>query len=205
VRSGDGAFIKPEVMRVQSWYPLEFVAGPNFGALAEEAEDLPLTRPHPIFVSPYMRVVLLPDPNFQIRLKSKSLQGTGSDLSATWLWDVEPLAKGTHTLIAQVDVLQRGANGRYSVFNRYSRRVSVRVVVGPVQEIINDIRDARSIGDAMTNLLKSWRATLLALIALIAAMISLVLVARKLRKLLFRLKKCNSQRESAAGGHRESA
>ena len=41
VRTGGGAFIRPSPMRVGSWYPIEFVAGPNPAALSEEAEKLP--------------------------------------------------------------------------------------------------------------------------------------------------------------------
>jgi hypothetical protein len=156
-------------MRVGSWYSLEFVSGLDFEAVAEEAEELPLTRARPIFVSQNMRVVLLPDPNFEIKPKSKSLQDTGPDLTATWQWDVKPLTIGTHTLIAQVDVLKPEKSGGYSVFNRYSRRVSVRVGVGTLQALIEDIRGAKSLGDALTSLLKSWRATLLALAGLIGA------------------------------------
>lgn len=182
VRAGEGAFVKPDDMRVQRWYPLEFVAGPNGVALAEEAEGVPLTQPHTIFVSRYMRVTLLQDPNFQIRTKSESLQAMGPDLSATWLWDVKPKTEGTHILIAQVDVLQREANGRYTVFNRYSRRVSVRVGVGTLQGTLNDIRNAASVGDALTALFKSWSATLIALTALIAALVGVWSAIRRFRK-----------------------
>ena len=128
-----------------------------------------------------MRVTLLPDPNFQIRQKSKAMQETGPDLAATWQWDVKPAAEGTHTLIAQVDVLEK-TNGRFQVFNRYSRRVSVHVGVGTIQDVLNRIRDAETIGDALTALFKSLRATLLALAGLLLVGFGLRSLIRRHRK-----------------------
>lgn len=182
VRSGTGAFIKPAPMDVGHWYPIEFVAGPSIAALSDEAEESPLTPARPIVVSKLMRVTLLRDPNFEIRPKAKALQETGADLAATWQWDVKPQSEGTHTLIAQVDVLKRNADGSYQVFNRYSRRVSVRVGVGTVQGALNGIRNAESIGDALTALFKSWGATLVALTLLIAAAFSVRSGARRFRE-----------------------
>jgi hypothetical protein len=156
-------------MNVGGWYAVEFVAGPTTGALLEESEDAQLTAPRSIFVSKNMRVTLLSDPNFKIRSKSKALQQTGADLAATWQWDVNPRASGTHTLIAQVDVLRPIADGKFQIFNRYSRRVSVQVGVGTLRGALNGIRNAASVGDALTALFKSWSAMLLALGAFIVA------------------------------------
>lgn len=169
VRPGRGAFIRPSEMEVGDWYPIEFVAGPTEAAISEEAEGSPLTRSRPIIVGPAMRVALLPDPNFQIRSKSQTLQETGPDLSATWNWNVKPLVEGTHTLIATVDVLKSNPGHGFDVFDSYTRRVSVNVKVGEFQSIINDLVNAKTLGDALTALLKSWRATLFALSALIGA------------------------------------
>lgn len=171
VKSGEGAFVRPADMQVDRWYPIEFIAGPSEESLLQESEDLALTPARPIFLSRKMRVVLLPDPNFDIRTKSETLQDTGSDLTTGWAWDVKPKADGTHTLIAQVEVLSPLTDGRYRLLNRYSRRVSVRVGVGTVQAAINDIQDAKSLGDALTALLQSWRATIMAFSALLIAVI----------------------------------
>jgi hypothetical protein len=156
-------------MYVGGWYPIEFVAGPDEAALAQESEDAELTRSRPIFVSKTMRVTLLSDPNFRIRPKSKALQETGEDLAASWQWDVKPLAGGKHTLIAQVEVLRRGTGSRLQVVNRYSRRVSVSVGVGTFQSLLNGIRNAETIGEATASLFEAWRAALVALLALLVA------------------------------------
>jgi pilus assembly protein Flp/PilA len=197
LQSGEAAFIKPDEMRVGKWYPLEFVAGPDLKAIVEESEGLPLTRPHRIFVSHRMSVTLLPDPNFEIQPKSKTIQETGSDLTQTWQWDLKPLAQGNHTLIAQVDVFQRAPNGRYLIFNRYSRRVSVRVGVGTIQQVLQDIRGAQSIGDALTSLLESWRAMLIALALVIGAIIGVVIAWHKLQRHFPRRKQSGGD----TGGH----
>lgn len=182
VRSGQGAFVQPGAMSLHNWYPIEFVAGPDAAALSAESEESSLTHPRPIFVSKVMRVSLLPDPNFQIRPKSKALQETGADLAASWQWDVKPQAAGTHTLIAQVDVLKRKPDGTVEVFNRYSRRVSVRVGAGTLQETLDGIRSAESIGGALTALFKSWSKMLVALAVLIGACLTVIATIGKARR-----------------------
>ena len=146
------------------------------------AEDSPLTKPRQIFVGEKMRVILLPDPNFQIRAKGSDLRENLPDTSATWQWDVRPLRPGSHMLVAQVDVLKKEASGKLSIYKRYSRRVSVSVGVGPVQTLIDRIQDAKSVGDALSALFRSWRIVLLALAALLAAALSVRVAYRKLRE-----------------------
>lgn len=182
IRKGQAAFIRPGDMEVGNWYPLEFVAGPSILALADEAEDAPLTPARPIYVSHDMYVRLLNDPNFQIRAKSKALQETGEDVSATWQWDVKPVRVGTHTLIAQVDVLKRKPDGRFERFNRYSRRVSVRVSVDTMQGVINAIRNGESLGDALGALFRSWSVALKALLGLIILGFGISWAVRRYRR-----------------------
>lgn len=182
IRTGQGAFIKPEIMNTGGWYPIEFVAGPTLESLKAETEELELTTPRPIYVGESMRVRLLKDPNFEIRAKSKDLQQTGPDITATWQWDVKPTAIGTHKLIAQVDVLKRRKDGKYDLFNRYSRRVSVHVTVGTMQSIIDGIRNAEWLGNALSALFRSWGAMLIALGLLIGAAFGVRWRIRKFRR-----------------------
>ena len=182
IRRGQAAFIKPDEMKIGGWYPVEFVAGPTIEALRVESEELPLTKPRPIYVGESMLVRLLKDPNFEIKAKSPALQQTGPDMAATWQWDVKPAARGTRTLIAQVDVLKRRPDGRYDLFNRFSRRVSVRVTVGKVEGVLEGIRNAESIGEALTALFRSLKATLISLGALVAAAFGVRWGFRKFRR-----------------------
>ncbi len=179
VRAGQAAFIRPGEMQVESWYPIEFVAGPTLADLRDEAEGLPLTKPTAIFVSKEMRVSLLKDPNFEVRTKSKALQETGADNAASWQWDIRPHVEGAHTLIAQVDVLRRRHDGRAEVFNQYSRRISVHVEVGTFQGLLNGIRSAETLGEALETLFSSWRGAVVALSTLTAAVFGLYWLIRK--------------------------
>ena len=178
VQSGEGAFLKPADMQVGRWYPIQFVAGPSVSWLQQQSEGLPLTPARQIFVSRKMRVRLLPDANFLIRSKSSELQGTGTSLSGTWAWDLQPLSDGNHTLIAVIDVLSEGRRGDYHVVNRYSRRVTIRVGVGTLQAVISDMRDAKTVGDAVTALFRSWAAVLLAASTMVIAALGLRRVIR---------------------------
>lgn len=182
IRPGQAAFIKPDEMNTGNWYPVEFVAGPTIEALKMETESLPTTKPSPIYVGENMLVRLLKDPNFEIRAKSPALQQTGPDLTATWQWDVKPGRVGSHTLIAQIDLLKRRPDGGYDVYNRYSRRVSVRVSVTDMQGLLEAIRNAESVGDALTLLFWSLRGALVALTALVVAAFGLRWALRKYRR-----------------------
>jgi hypothetical protein len=173
VEEGVGAFVKPPPMEVDHWYVVEFAAGPTEQKIRAETEGQALTAPAQIYVGKWMRVVLLDDPAFEIKRKSpidgKGEQETGLDKTATWLWDVRPKAGGAHSLQAEVEVLDRKADGSFERIDGYTRKVDVTVKVGALRGTLGAIDQASSIGDKLTGLFNSWQKTVTALVALIAA------------------------------------
>jgi hypothetical protein len=170
VRPGRGNFTKPPPMEVGAgWYTIEFHSGPNEQTLSEQAQGAQATPSQPIHVSRHMKVTLQPDPNFLIKPKSDEDQDTGADLAATWDWSVKPLSEGEQTLIAHVQVMMPDSHGNLATYDQYDSHVAVRVTVGSWQGLLNALGNAKSLGDALTLLFKSWRGTLLALAALMVA------------------------------------
>ena len=169
VLPGKGNFTEPEPMEVGAWYPLQFHIGRNAQALADQAQGAPTTAAQPIHISRLMKVTLQPDPDFEIRAKSKDEQDTGADWAATWVWDVKPLTEGKHTLFAHVEVAMLDGKGNTVNYDEYDSRVGVEVKVGSWQGLLNGLAHAKSLGDALTTLFQSWRGTLLALAGLIGA------------------------------------
>jgi len=102
---------------------------------------------------------------------------TGSDKSATWLWNVRPLTGGERTLYATVEVLQRNpdgslkkdANGDYVASKPKTRHADVLVKVGTWKGFMIAIQNAATLGDVLGTLFSSWQKTLVALAALIGA------------------------------------
>ena len=182
VQAGQGAFIMPPPMVIGHWYPVEFIAAPNVSKLANEAEDERTTKPRAIYVGSTMRVSLLPDPSFDIKSKSDEQKETGVDRTASWQWDVRPRVTGNQKLIAQIIILARQPGGHYDIYNRYTRRVAVSVGVGRLQGTLDEIGNAKSVGEALTSLLKSWTAVLLGLAALIGAWAAVKLAIRNSKR-----------------------
>ena len=178
---GRGAFVNTGDMDLENWHRLEFVVGTSEAALAEESEDQELTPSKGIFVAPIMRVRLLPDPNFEIRPQSPAEQNTGADRAASWQWMVKPLKGGDHSLVAQVEVLEREEDGSLRAVDTYKRRVAIKVRVGTWKGFLNALRGAASFGDLLATLFRSWEKTLLGLTALIAAAVGLWAAIRQLK------------------------
>ena len=182
IEEGVGAFVDPGDMEVDNWYTVEFAAGPNVGAITNETEGQKLTAPHQIYVAPLMRVTLLPDANFQTHPQSSDVQQTGLDRTASWQWNVKPLYRGAHGLVAKVEVLKKEEDGSLTVVDSYTRRVEVVVKVGTWKGFLRALAEASSLGDALGTLFRSWEKTLLALTALIGAAVGLWAAIKKLRK-----------------------
>lgn len=128
VAAGQGAFAEPPPLVAGTWSQIEFFAGPDLAALADEAEGEVLARNRAIYISPTMKVTLLPDPEVEIRTKSEALQQLGDDRTASWQWDVRPKSGGDRTLIAQVEVFDDSKPAGPPI-ERYKRRLSVHVEV----------------------------------------------------------------------------
>lgn len=169
IQPGRGAFVDTGAMEVGRWYTAEFIVAPTEAALAEEGGDLPLVRSQPVFTSPYMRVRLVPDRNFEFEPRTPELQPTGLDRSASWQWNVKPLNKGDHWLTAKVEVLARKPDGTLTSIDDYTRRVSVKVEVGTWESFLTALRNASSLGEVFEALFRSWERALLALAALLTA------------------------------------
>lgn len=169
-------------MEVGGWYTIEFHAGPNEQSLSDQAQGAPTTAPQSIYVSRHMKVTLEPDPNFRVRRKSPEEIDTGADLAATWDWDVQPVAGGEHTLIADVEVQMRDGDGRLVPYDQYKSRVSVEVEVGSWEGLLIGLRNAKTLGDALATLFQSWRGTLVALGGLITAAFGVLWAIRAGRK-----------------------
>lgn len=177
VEEGRGAFVDPGDMEIDNWATVEFVVGRDETALAEEAEGQELTAPKAIFIAPRMRVALQQTPNFEVRPQSPDVLALGADRRTSWQWSVKPLAKGSHTLVARVEVLDE----RDEVLDSYTRRVAVNVRVGTWRGFLNALREASTLGDVLGTLFRSWQKTLLALTALIGAAVGLSAAIRRLR------------------------
>lgn len=166
---GVAAFVQPPPMEIGKWYVIEFVAGPDKRRITEEAEDRTLTRERRIYVGNLMRVRLLKDKAFEITPKSDEEQETGADKTATWSWNVKPLASGKQTLQAEVDVIGRKADGTIGKIDGVTRRVDIEVKVNRMDEALGAIDHASNIGDKLTGLFSSWQKTIAALVALLGA------------------------------------
>lgn len=152
-------------MEVGSWYRLEFLVAPDARGIAIEAEGRETTVAGDIFISPVMRVSLLPDENFSVAAQTPTEQKIGLDGRASWHWNVSPKTKsGAFTLVAHVQVLNEG-----EVVDDYTRRVDLRVTVGRRQGIKEEIGFLKMVGEELGALFNSWQKALVALAALIAA------------------------------------
>lgn len=178
---GFGAFRPLDDMEVDNWYTVEFFVAPSKTGLAEEAEGRELTAPSPIWVGRWMRVTLLKDPSFEIRAKTDAEKPTGRDRQASWQWDVRPLTGGERTLYAKVEVLKRNADGSFETIETRTRQVAVKVEVGTWRGFLIALKNAASLGEALSTLFAAWEKTLLALAALITALGGLLVAVRKLR------------------------
>ncbi|HEU0311520.1 MAG TPA: hypothetical protein VFR36_09915 [Sphingomicrobium sp.] len=183
ILKGRGGFVEPGDMNVGLWYPLQFVVGPTEEALSDEAGGQALVPSQAVYVGPMMRVTLLANRNFDIEAQTSALVRPGADNSASWLWNVSPKRDGTHSLQAQVEVLQL-VDGKYVPVESKTRNVSVRVRVGTWQGFMNALQNAASLGDVLTTLFNSWGRTLAALAALIGAIFGVPLAIREGRKRL---------------------
>jgi hypothetical protein len=189
--AGLGAFIKPPVWTAERWYTLEFVAGQNQAALKDVSEDRELTTTRKIWMAPTMRVILDPNPNFEMKPQNpdQEIQELSPDKTAAWFWNVKPLKPGTFTLVARVQALVRGPDGELvkGPDGKLKGRVyppsmvDVQVRVGTKTKALNAIGNASSFGDAFAALFKSWEKMLIALAALIAAVGGVWAAVRKLR------------------------
>jgi len=169
LQDGVAAFVQPPPMEIGKWYVVEFVAGPDKQKIVEEAEDRTLTRERRVYVGNVMRVRLLKDKAFEITPKSDEQQETGADKTATWSWNVKPLASGKQALQAEVDVIGRKADGTMGKIDGVTRRVEIEVKVNRMDEALGAIDQASTVGDKLTGLFSSWQKTIAALVALLGA------------------------------------
>ena len=174
---GVGSFAKPPAMQVGDWYTISFVVARNPSALSNET-DLPLGKPHPVFVSPVMSVRLLEDRNFASKPMTAELKSLGPDLSGVWEWNVSPLRDGAHDLTAEVAVMSPSPSG-YSTLESYTRHVSIRVSVGSWEAFLADLRNVATAGDLVNAVLASWYGVLATLSLLIGAGFGVVWAWRK--------------------------
>ena len=125
-----------------------------------------------------MRVTLLPDPDFDVQAKTNAVQMIGNDLASTWLWSVRPHKGGNERLDALVEVGRMEGN-KFVAADSYTRHVPVRVRVGTWKGFLNALKNASTLGDALSTLFTSWDKTLIALTALIGAVGGLIVAIRK--------------------------
>ena len=165
IQAGQGVFAKPPPMTVGSWSRLEFLVAPDAAGIAAEAGGRETSAADAIFISPVMRVTLLPDPNFDVSPQTPAEQRIGLDKRASWHWNVKPKERGgTFTLVARVQVLDDG-----EVVDDYTSRVDVRVTVGRRERIAEEIGFLTKLADQLAGLFGSWQKALAALAALITA------------------------------------
>ncbi len=178
---GVGRFADPGPMVLGNWYPLKFVAAPDVRATLLEIPDANLTAAQPVYLSPTMRVTLLPDPNFETTPATDAVQNTGKDLTQTWQWNVKPLHDGTQSLTARVEAGELRKDGSFDAKESRTRTVTIRVKVGTWDGFVRALGRASNLGDVLATLLASWEKTLKALAGLIGAVGLVWAAIRKLK------------------------
>ena len=179
---GRGAFVDPEPMLVGNWYPLQFIVGRDEPSLSDQAPGLNLTQAHRVDISPTMRVILLPNPNFKVHHTTPAVQDIGRDRAHMWQWNLKPLHDGIHKLSARVESGGKRSDGSFQAWDSPTRQVSIRVKIGPWDGFVRAVTRASTAGDLLATLFASWEKTVTALIALIIALGALRLAIRHWRK-----------------------
>jgi len=180
-KPGVGGFVAPGDMEVDSWHEVQFAVAPDAVQLQVQVEGQTLAGQKPIYVAPVMRVTLLPNPDFDVQAKTNAVQVIGNDLASTWLWSVRPHKGGKAMLDALVEVGRMNGN-QFVPADSYTRHVPVLVKVGTWQGFLNALKNASTLGDALSTLFTSWDKTLIGLTALIGAVGGLLIAIRKLGK-----------------------
>jgi hypothetical protein len=180
---------------------IEYAVGADDAGISEALEGAEVERTSAIIIGSQMRVTLRPHWNFEIKSANGEVKPLGRDRRQSWSWQLLPKqATGGHRLEAEVEVLD--ASGR--AIEKFTRRVDVNVRVGTWQGLLNALGNARSLGDVLSALFKSWDSAVVSLTALIAALGGLFAAFRRLtpkgrqRSAARRAKRATKKAERAA-------
>jgi hypothetical protein len=160
---------------------IQFSVAPDQAGVVEELDGAAAASMRQITLAARMKVQLLPDPNFEIvPLDPPSgEQPIGLDRRASWIWDVTP--KGTNDRPYRLTAIIRVLDEAGRQIDSYPKYVTVTVRIGTWRGFINALQNARSAGDLVSAVSKSWETAILSITALVTALGGLFVAIRALR------------------------
>lgn len=180
VQEGRGGFAKPPEMWVNTPETIEFFVAPDDAGIELEAEGAEMGATRNLYIGSVMRVTLRPHSNFEILSANGVAKPLGRDRRESWQWEVKPKQReGEFTLFADVAILESMDAGA-RVLEAYPRRVKVNVRVGTWDGFLNAVGKAKSVGEILSTLFRSWETALISLTALVVALGGLIVALRNL-------------------------